>query len=184
MCLSNTKVNENTTAVGTVSATDEGPLKYTLFPGVGGEDNAKFVLNLTTGVLTFAEPPDFENPLDLGDTPGDNTYSILVHATDELGVYAEKVFIITVLDVDDVAPVITIHPGIKLSMGPISDTTFTVSDRYSIKEVKVDLLARPPPTGFLAKQQKERRRNRKTFPLSTIAQTPITTLSLTAQSYY
>ncbi|HPL56384.1 MAG TPA: BspA family leucine-rich repeat surface protein [bacterium] len=138
LCLSNAKVNENTTAVGTVSATDEGPLKYTLFPGVGGEDNAKFVLNLTTGVLTFAEPPDFENPLDLGDTPGDNTYSILVHATDELGVYAEKVFIITVLDVDDVAPVITIHPGIKLSKGPISDTTFTVSDRYSIKEVKVD----------------------------------------------
>lgn len=139
LTLSNTEVNENSTEVGTITATDDNlPIIYTLVVGQGDEDNSKFALNTTTGYLTFLNAPDFENPTDLGDTPGNNTYSIRVRATDNTAQYSETSFIITVKDIDDVGPVTTITAPTKIAKGPITDTTFTVSDRFSIASVEVD----------------------------------------------
>jgi len=139
LSLSNTEVNENSTEVGTITATDDNlPIIYTLVVGQGDEDNSKFALNTTTGYLTFLNAPDFENPTDLGDTPNNNTYSIRVRATDNTAQYSETIFIITVKDIDDVPPIITITAPTKMAKGPITDTTFTVSDRFSIASVEVD----------------------------------------------
>lgn len=128
---------ENTTYVGKVSATDpeNGEIHYSLVAGAGDDDNAKLTLNLTSGALAFIEAPDYEAKGSAAET---NDYSIRVRATDTTGLFVEENFIITVLDADDVPPVITIHPGIKKAEGDITDTKFTVSDRFSILNVEVD----------------------------------------------
>jgi len=138
LTLSNTEIKEDTTVVGTISSTTEGTVIYSLIPGEGSEDNSKFALNSTNGLLAFLEAPDYENPQDLGDTPNNNTYSIRVKVTDTASLSTEQIFIITVLDVDDVPPEITINQVTTMSSGYITDTTFTVSDRFSIESVEVD----------------------------------------------
>jgi Ca2+-binding RTX toxin-like protein len=71
-------VPENSTAVGTVTATDaDSPtLTYSL---VAGGDAARFAINATTGLLSFITPPDFEAPADAG---ADNVYNLTVRASD------------------------------------------------------------------------------------------------------
>jgi len=128
---------ENTTYVGKILATDpeNGGVNYSLVNGDGDGDNAKFTLDFNSGDLAFIEAPDFEAKASAAET---NDYAIRVRATDATGLFTEKSFIITVLDADDVPPVITIFPGKKTAEGDIDDTTFTVSDRFSIKNVEVD----------------------------------------------
>ena len=45
----------------------------------GGADQAKFLINSSTGALTWQSAPDFEAPTDVG---GTNTYEVTVSATD------------------------------------------------------------------------------------------------------
>src|SRR5450631_1171294 len=66
-------VAENATAVTTVTAThlDAGSaLTYSI---VGGADAAKFTVDASTGALSFASAPDYENPTDAG---GNNVYDV------------------------------------------------------------------------------------------------------------
>jgi len=134
----NAEIEENKTEVGTISATDETTIIYSLVSGEGSADNAKFALNPTTGVLAFLEAPDYESPTGSADPGNLNKYTIRVRATDATDLYSEKVFIITVLDVDDLPPEINIvTPENKMSNAPIT-TSFTVSDRYSVNSVEVD----------------------------------------------
>ena len=51
-------VDENTTAVGTVSATDPDGTAVT-YSISGGADAAQFTINATTGALSFSSAPDF-----------------------------------------------------------------------------------------------------------------------------
>ncbi|HKM19689.1 MAG TPA: BspA family leucine-rich repeat surface protein [Candidatus Dojkabacteria bacterium] len=132
------EIEENTTEVGTISATDETTIIYSLVSGEGSGDNSKFALNPTTGLLAFLEAPDYENPTGTADPDDKNKYTIRVRATDATDLYSEKVFIITVLDVDDLPPEITINQVTTMSNAPITDTTFKVSDRFSIASVEVD----------------------------------------------
>ncbi|MES2054430.1 MAG: hypothetical protein V4564_00705 [Pseudomonadota bacterium] len=71
-------VNENSTAVTTVISTDpeNAARAYAI---AGGADAASFVINATTGALSFLAAPDFEAP---GDTDGDNAYDVIVQASD------------------------------------------------------------------------------------------------------
>lgn len=136
--LSSNEIDENETFVGNLSAIDPegGNVTYILINGDGSEDNDKFILDTTTGSLTFINAPDFENPTDLGDGLKNNTYSIRVRATDNVGIYVDKIFIIKVLDVDDFPPEIQIISPIKMSKGPITNTTIKVSDRFSITSLE------------------------------------------------
>jgi VCBS repeat-containing protein len=70
-------VDENTTAVTTVVATDadDAPV-YSL---VGGGDQARFQIDAATGALRFITAPNFEAP---GDADGDNSYVVQVRASD------------------------------------------------------------------------------------------------------
>lgn len=138
--LDNNEVDEHSKDVGYISATDdEGSYpKYTLVAGEGDADNSKFVLDLNSGHLSFLEEPDFEHPTGSYDPEDKNKYTIRVRATDDIGLYSETNFIIIVKDIDDVGPVITITAPTKKKKGNITDTTFTVSDRFSVADIEVD----------------------------------------------
>ena len=94
-------VEENQTAAYTALATDADgdALSYSL----SGTDAARFTINAATGVVSFSEAPDFENP---GDVGGNNVYDIIVTASD--GTTAndiDQAVAITVTGVNDNAPV-------------------------------------------------------------------------------
>jgi hypothetical protein len=78
MANSNFSLNENTTIVTTITAedTDQDSLQYSIS---GGADHMLFVINAQTGEISFAVPPNFENPMDEG---GDNTFYIDVGVSD------------------------------------------------------------------------------------------------------
>lgn len=78
---------------------------YSFVAGVGDEDNNKFQISGANLQSVFGIPliftPDFENPIDIGDVAGNNTYSIRIETNDgNGGVYSEN-FIITVNDIDE-----------------------------------------------------------------------------------
>ncbi len=96
-------VNENTssgTSIATLTTTDADGADthtYPLVAGTGDEDNASF--SILGSSLRLAFTPDYENPVDLGDTAGNNTYSIRLQTNDGNGGTYQKIFVITVVDV-------------------------------------------------------------------------------------
>ena len=71
-------VEENTTAVATLAATDADSGDTHTWSLNGGDDAGKFSLT-TAGVLTFTTAPNFENPTDTGT---DNGYEVIVRVND------------------------------------------------------------------------------------------------------
>ncbi len=57
---------ENETDVGTVRATDEDAGDTVSYAITGGADQARFDIDASSGILTFKDAPDHENPTDLG----------------------------------------------------------------------------------------------------------------------
>ena len=104
-------LNENQTSVVNVVATDvdSDTLTYSIS---GGADEAKFSINPSSGMLTFLSPPDFENPTDIGDTAGNNTYVVNITVTDNgLDELTDtQTFLVTVKNINE-APVITSGGG-------------------------------------------------------------------------
>ncbi|RYH01292.1 ExeM/NucH family extracellular endonuclease [Salipiger sp. IMCC34102] len=96
-------VDENTTAVLTAAArdVDGDDITYT----ISGTDAARFTIDPETGVLAFAEAPDFEAP---GDADGDNVYDLTVTASDGKGGVDSQDISVTVADVDE-APAVTAY---------------------------------------------------------------------------
>ena len=85
-------VDENTTAVATITATDvDGDtLTYSIS---GGDDQALFTIDASTGALSFITAPDYENP---GDSDQDNIYLVQVTASDGNGGSVSQGYVITV----------------------------------------------------------------------------------------
>ena len=76
----NISVEENQINVLTANATDpEGNTVTYSLPDDNTTDNSLFAIDVNTGVLTFRNAPDFENPINLN---GDNNYIALVVASD------------------------------------------------------------------------------------------------------
>ncbi len=70
-------LDENATAVATIAANDaEGSVTYAI---AGGADAARFVIDATTGALSFVAAPDFDAA---ADADGDNLYDVVVSASD------------------------------------------------------------------------------------------------------
>jgi cytochrome oxidase Cu insertion factor (SCO1/SenC/PrrC family) len=125
-------VAENTTAVTTVTATDpdSGPSPIT-FSIVPGDDGAKFGID-AGGHLAFLSAPNFENPTDVGDTAGNNTYVVTVRASDGAS-FDDQTITVTVTDVNE-APVITSDGGgatasINVNENSTTVTTVTATDQ-------------------------------------------------------
>ena len=106
-------VDENQTAAYTAEATDpEGDaLTYRL----EGADAALFTIDADTGVVSFSNAPDYENP---GDADGNNLYEIAVIATNSDDHSTRQDVFISVRDVNE-APVFT------------SDSTATVDENQT-----------------------------------------------------
>ena len=88
-------LNENTTAVADITATDADgdTLTYSIS---GGTDQALFDINASTGALGFKTRPNYESPQD-GDL--NNTYAVEISVDDGGSEKVKKTFIITVNDV-------------------------------------------------------------------------------------
>ena len=94
-------VEENETAVGTVTATDADEEDTVSYAITGGEDQALFRIDASRGALTFVTSPDYENPAD-ADT--DNVYQVTVTATGGTGaraLTAEQAITVTVTGVNE-----------------------------------------------------------------------------------
>ena len=86
-------VDENQTAVTQMTADET--VTWTL---TGSDDDAKFAINESTGVITFVAAPDYERPTDVGTN---NTYVLTVKATDTASNTSIQTITVTVLDLDD-----------------------------------------------------------------------------------
>jgi len=70
-----TDVDENQTAIVTLAASDEDSnttLTYALVDSSSSKDDALFIIDSSTGVVSFSTAPNFEAPGDIG---SDNTYT-------------------------------------------------------------------------------------------------------------
>jgi len=83
-------IEENTasgTIISQLSTTDSDASdthSYALVAGIGDEDNAKFTISDDNLVLSFN--PDYEVPIDIGDTANNNSYRIRIQTNDANGV--------------------------------------------------------------------------------------------------
>jgi len=115
-------VSENTTAVGTYTATaGDTPITYSL----SGADAALFAIDSSAGVVTFSSAPDYENPQD-ADT--NNVYLITVTATNSEGSDSQNVSV-TVADVDDGQEAVSIVSAELISSNTIA---LVMSDTISV----------------------------------------------------
>ncbi len=120
----NPSIEENTTAVTTITVTDTDSTTFTYT--LGGADNALFTM--TGNSLRFIAAPNFETPQDSG---GDNVYNVSVIANDGSNNSAAKAFAITVSDTNDAAPVITnsnLSPSIAENTTAVTVITVTDAD--------------------------------------------------------
>ncbi|HEY0974977.1 MAG TPA: cadherin domain-containing protein [Solimonas sp.] len=116
-------VNENTTSVGIVTATDADSPTVT-YSITGGSDAARFTINPATGALSFVTAPDFESPIDAG---ADNVYNLIVTASDGLNTTQQTVAV-TVANVNDVAPVFTSPAVFAVDENTTAVGTVTATD--------------------------------------------------------
>ena len=107
---------ENQTSIGTVTATDEDgdALSYSL----SGTDASAISINSTSGMLVFNNAPDYEIK---------TSYSVIVTVSDG-SESASQTLNITILDVDDVAPVFTSDATFSAAENQTSIGTVTATD--------------------------------------------------------
>ena len=135
-------VEENETAVATLTATDaDRPAQDLTWRITGGADRNRFRLT-AAGVLTFASAQDYEAP---GDSDRNGDYEVTVEVTDAANP-VEAVFTVRLEDVDDTAPVLSSAsvngPTLTLTYGEALDGSsrpvsgdFTVSGGNSARTV-------------------------------------------------
>jgi serralysin len=91
---------ENTTAIGTVGATDGDSGAVITYSLTGGLDKSLFAINSSSGVLTFLAAHDFENPNDNG---ANNVYDVVVGVSDG-SLSSSQAVAVTVTNVNDRLP--------------------------------------------------------------------------------
>jgi hypothetical protein len=115
-------IDENTTAVTTVTASDDDAGTTFTYSISGGQDSAKFQIDATTGALSFIAAPDFEAPTDNG---SNNVYDVTVEVSD--GTYSDTQSIaVTVNEAND-APVISSNSGGATATASIAENTTAVT---------------------------------------------------------
>jgi hypothetical protein len=93
---------ENTVAVTTLVGADVDADVLLHYAVVGGADAARFQIDAVTGVLSFRQAPDHEQP---ADADGDNRYDVTLAVSDG-ALVVRQALQITVTNVDE-APVVT-----------------------------------------------------------------------------
>ena len=109
-------VNENTTVVATLTATDDDtPVADLAWSIVGGVDAAAFSLS-KKGVLSFAAAKDFEAP---DDADQDGVYEVTVRVTDGANPAVDATLTVQLTNVGEGAP--------RLSSGRVDGDTLTLT---------------------------------------------------------
>lgn len=116
-------VPENSTAVTTVQATDLDAGQSLSYSIAGGADAGAFLIDPASGSLAFADPPNFEQPTDVG---GDNSYAVIVQVNDGSLTDAQTISV-TVTNVNE-PPVITSNGGLDQANVSIPENTTAVTD--------------------------------------------------------
>ena len=80
----------------TYRATD--PEGSSVMWSVGGPDGSKFTIDVSSGALSFTDPPDFDAPGDVGE---DNVYNVTVRARDPDSYTASLLVTVTVTEVNE-----------------------------------------------------------------------------------
>jgi uncharacterized protein YjiK/2',3'-cyclic-nucleotide 2'-phosphodiesterase (5'-nucleotidase family)/Ca2+-binding RTX toxin-like protein len=117
------QINENTTAVTTVTASDANFIDTITYSINGGVDAAKFAINSATGALSFIAAPDFETPTDSGEN---NFYDVVVKASDGT-LSATQALQVKIVDVNDNAPVIGSNGGGDTASVNVAENTTAVT---------------------------------------------------------
>ncbi|KQP87258.1 N,N-dimethylformamidase beta subunit family domain-containing protein [Methylobacterium sp. Leaf117] len=118
-------VDENQTAVATITVTDADAVDSKTFKITGGEDAALFDIDASTGELVFRSPPDTENLPSQGTTPG---FQVQVQVADAYGGADTQTIAVTVKDVNDVAPTVTSAATASVPENTTAVLTLTSSD--------------------------------------------------------
>jgi hypothetical protein len=95
---------------------------------VSGDDAGEFILDESSGELSFSTPPDVENP---GSADGDNFYFINVSVTDPFAATATKQVIIEVARHDPQGPFLSLDGAVY-----IAPNTITASDPSTLVSVR------------------------------------------------
>ena len=107
------EVDENQTAAGTVVAADHDSGDEVAYTITGGGDASEFEIGETTGVLTFARPPNYESPADVAsmdplNDAENNEHIVTVTATGgtaDRALTAEQTITVTVRNVEEAGTV-------------------------------------------------------------------------------
>ena len=107
------EVDENQTAAGTVVAADPDSSDEVAYTITGGADASEFEIGETTGVLTFARPPNYESPADVAsmdplNDAENNEHIVTVTATGgtaDRALTAEQTITVTVRNVEEAGTV-------------------------------------------------------------------------------
>lgn len=91
-----------------------------------GPDSSLFTINANTGHINFISIPDFENPRD---NDSNNRYELMVATNDNSEAVSTQTIIITVIDVDEINPVISYAKDISFTENSTSAVvTFTADE--------------------------------------------------------
>ncbi|UCE90243.1 MAG: cadherin domain-containing protein, partial [Pseudomonadota bacterium] len=118
-------IEENTTAVTNVTATDEDVADTLSYAITGGADAAQFGIDAVTGALSFNAAPDFEAP---ADADANNVYQVQVTVSDGSGGTAVQTINVTVTNAND-APVITSGNAASVAENTTAVATVTATDQ-------------------------------------------------------
>ncbi|MCX7418541.1 MAG: DUF4347 domain-containing protein [Planctomycetia bacterium] len=142
-------VAENTTSVTTVTSSDidGGTPVYSIS---GGVDAAKFSIDSSTGVLTFASAPNYEAPTDSGT---DNVYDVIVQVSD--GTLTDTQAIAVTVTAVNEAPVITAPLAVSVNEFAVYVFSTGVGDSLVVNDVDaatLDVTITVSSGGFTLKQ--------------------------------
>ena len=147
-------INENSTTVGTYTASGSG-ITYSINTDAActtcGADGGLFSIDTNTGALSFSTAPDFEGMTKSAD--GDNDYQVTIRAQDSTGEYGANFNItVSVTDVVEVPPSITSPMAATIagttSSIDINENTTTVGTYAPSAGAAVSITGGPDETLF------------------------------------
>ena len=107
----------------------------------GGADAARFTL--TDGVLAFVAPSDFESP---SDSDQNNTYFVVLRATDAAGNRTDRSVTVTVQDLDEIAPEIAGPATPSVMENTTTVATYTANESVTWTVTVTERSVRLPAT--------------------------------------
>ena len=118
-----TSITENTSGI-IYSASASDPENDTLTYSLSGTDKDDFIIDSSTGAISFANTPDHESPTD---NNTDNIYQVTLEVSDANGNSSNQALTITVTDVNEAPAIISENSASVSENTSITTTIYTAS---------------------------------------------------------